>query len=413
MVNQLDVGHQLQFPVILTYLYACDVRVIRLLHERGLGNSASQLQKKLAEGHSERWLSRTIQYLTECKYFRTACRSGLVSCPTFREPPEFYSLRTYKWFLTAYVLDILPHLDEIKASITSTFGVILKMDSTKKVVKKLAGYSSGTAAWATNIANEMGQVLMSVLTASEGVGLEPMAAGLVKRYQEARVTPPKLLYVDRDCCDRGEVKVREMFKPWLHLLICLDIWHYMRRLALGCTTEAHPLYGVFFGHLSQCIFEWSSDDLELLKKAKEGELRNSGVANPSDELIAQSISKRELATHCRRRTRSVEVTVALIESLIATFSGDQGRDTLGVPLLDNTRIWDIWQSQKKHVKCIHDPEGVQLYVKTRFLLKGGVELPVYRCVRASTSLESFHLHLNRFIPGIEHYSYECILIAFN
>ena len=28
-----------------------------------------------------------------------------------------------------------------------------------------------------------------------------------------------------------------------------------------------------------------------------------------------------------------------------------------------------------------------------------MSLPVYRCGRGTTSLESFHLHLNRFIPG--------------
>ena len=40
---------------------------------------------------------------------------------------------------------------------------------------------------------------MSVLTASEGVGLQPMAAGLMKRYLDAGVPPPKVLYVDCDC----------------------------------------------------------------------------------------------------------------------------------------------------------------------------------------------------------------------
>lgn len=35
--------------------------------------------------------------------------------------------------------------------------------------------------------------------------------------------------------------------------------------------------------------------------------------------------------------------------------------------------------------------------------RGGVELKVYRCARSSTSLESFHLHINHFIPGRFHY----------
>ncbi len=36
---------------------------------------------------------------------------------------------------------------------------------------------------------------------------------------------------------------------------------------------------------------------------------------------------------------------------------------------------------------------------TGHLTKGKVSLPIVRCARGSTSLESFHLHLARFIPG--------------
>ena len=152
------------------------------------------------------------------------------------------------------VEDILPRIDEIKVSVTSTFGSILKMDSTKRVVRKLAGKSSATEAWATNVVTELGQVLVCVLTASEGVGLAPMAEGLTKRYSDAGVSPPKLLYVDRDCCQGRAGKVKDLFKHWPDLVIRLDIWHFMRRLAVGCTTEAHPLYGVFLGQLLECIF---------------------------------------------------------------------------------------------------------------------------------------------------------------
>ena len=51
IVNQLDVGHRRQFPLIMTYNYACDMRVVRLLRQRGLTNSATQLQKKTSEQH--------------------------------------------------------------------------------------------------------------------------------------------------------------------------------------------------------------------------------------------------------------------------------------------------------------------------------------------------------------------------
>ncbi|MEQ2208689.1 hypothetical protein XENOCAPTIV_011691 [Xenoophorus captivus] len=42
---------------------------------------------------------------------------------------------------------------------------------------------------------------------------------------------------------------------------------------------------------------------------------------------------------------------------------------------------------------------VQLYTRIGQLTTGEVDLPIYRCAQGSTSLESFHMYLNRFIPG--------------
>ena len=89
------------------------------------------------------------------------------------------------------------------------------MDSTKKIVRKLAGDSAGTASWATNIGNEKGQVLMSVLTVNEGTGLENMANGLMRRFSLAGVSPPEVLYVDRDCCcGTTGSKTKNLFSLW-------------------------------------------------------------------------------------------------------------------------------------------------------------------------------------------------------
>ena len=170
IVKQLDAGHQVQFPVLLTYQYACDVRVIRLLRNRGLGSSLTQLQKKLTEEHSEKWLHESAQYLTDCKYLANASKCSLTGPVKFQEPPELVPVPKYKWLLTVYALDIMVRMDYIKASITSVFGRMLKMDSAKKVARTLAGESASTASWATNIGNEKGQVLMSVSTVNEGTG---------------------------------------------------------------------------------------------------------------------------------------------------------------------------------------------------------------------------------------------------
>ncbi len=59
----------------------------------------------------------------------------------------------------------------------------------------------------------------------------------------------------------------------------------------------------------------------------------------------------------------------------------------------------MWNEQKRHVPCLQDPPGISLYTQTGNLMKGGIKLPVYRCARGSTSLESFHRHIVNFILG--------------
>ncbi|CAM4568923.1 unnamed protein product [Leuciscus chuanchicus] len=367
ILGQLDMGHRSQFPALLTYRYSCDNRVVRMMRERTLGNSVTQLYKKLMEQHSEAWTQRVLQYLTACEPFT---RSSLVQPPVFAEPPLLPALPKPKWLLAVYARDVLGRLDEVKAKITSVFGCVLKMDSTKKVTKKLAGAASGTAAWCTNVGNEHGQVLVSVLTAAEGHALDPMAAGLMKRYREAGEASPKVMYVDRDCCSQhGQSQVKAMFSEWDELEVRLDIWHFMRRFAAGVTTEAHPLYGIFMARLSMSIFEWDPEDVAALRRAKEGELAAKKTGYISEKAVRARINRRELALHCRRRTRGEEETTILIGKLIDQFDSADGKDTLGVPLLNHERIQQMIQ------QCC------------------------YRCARGSTSLESFHLHLNRFIPG--------------
>lgn len=266
-----------------------------------------------------------------------------------------------------------------------------------QVAKKLAGHSAGTAAWATNIGNEDGQVLMSVLTCQEGYGLGPMVAGIIDRYSRAGQPPPVLLYVDRDCC--GDSLLKRMFHAWPDMKVRLDIWHFMRRFSAGCSTDAHPLYGIFMARLSKCIFEWDQRDLRALREAKLAELEQQLIPEPTTDDVMRRLSKRELALHCRRRTRGEAETTRLIGDLIEAFTGDQGLDTAGVPLFDKEKILNIWESQKKHVACIQDPPGVALYKQSGFVTKGTHRLAKLRCARGSTSLESFHLHLARFIPG--------------
>ena len=394
ILEQLADGTRECFPVLLTHKHACDRSVVTLLRGRTLGNSPTALRRNLHEVHSEEWLRKQLCYLSDCERYRRGLLNLHLVVPPYEEAAPFPHFLTPRWFLSLYVRDVWSRLPSLLASATSIFGSILKIDSTKKVCKKLQGAAANTAAWVTNVGNERGEVVQSIVTASEGTpSLVRLADGLVERYAKAAQPPPRLLYTDRDCC---AAKFVELFARWGGLVVRLDIWHYMRRLAGGCTTESHPLYGTFMKQLSSCIFEWDMQDVELLISAKRGELVSAGILSPSDAALRKAISKEELARHCRRRTRGAEKTVDLVEALLLSLSS--ATDTLGVPLL-REEMRDIWEEQKRHVTCIQDPPGIQLYTITGHLTKGGVRLPVLRCARGSTSLESFHLHLARFIPG--------------
>nr|XP_022334110.1 uncharacterized protein LOC111131067 [Crassostrea virginica]XP_022334111.1 uncharacterized protein LOC111131067 [Crassostrea virginica] len=78
----------------------------------------------------------------------------------------------------------------------------------------------------------------------------PWVAG---QYRDARVDPPEVLYVDRDCC--GPNYVGNKFEDWGAAQVRLDIWHYICRISSCCTTEFHPLYAQFKHQLSRGILK--------------------------------------------------------------------------------------------------------------------------------------------------------------
>jgi hypothetical protein len=145
------------------------------------------------------------------------------------------------------------------------------------------------------------------------------------------------------------------------------------------------------------IFEWDHADVELLKKAKVSEWQIAGIKIPSTETVLKAISKQELTRHCRRKIRSVTDTTSTLEKVFSSLLN--ATDTLGVPLLKEDAM-AVLNTESRHVPCLQDPTGVQLYTKVDTIKKGNVSLPVYRCGRGTTSLESFHSNIKNFIPGI-------------
>ena len=137
-----------------------------------------------------------------------------------------------------------------------------------------------------------------------------------------------------------------------------------------------------------------------LYTAKQQQLLQAGVPNPSESTVRKAVSREEAARHCHRRTRDVAVIEEMLENLLLSFSSTT--DTLGVPVLKDemTTIWE------HHIKCLQDPPGVSLYTVTGELKKRGCDL-------ADTSLcKSVYLPFTRFIPGTEHCHAAAVLNLF-
>ncbi|KAM9341424.1 uncharacterized protein ABDE67_015347 [Symphorus nematophorus] len=284
------------------------------MKERTLGNSATRLRTALVEQHTREWMSRSMRYLSVLRKLRVPGAAPARDATV----PLMHPVPTVAWLLSVYVRDTFTRLDETKARVTSIFGTILKMDSTKKMTKKLAGGAAGTAAWVTNVGNEYGQVLMSILMDSEGDGLLPMVAGLMRRYRDAGKAPPQVLYVDWDCCAAiGQCKISAMFGEWDQLVVHLDVWHLMRRFARGVTTDSHQLYGLFMARLS------FASDVARLREAKQSE-------EGRDAHI--TLTGKELAHYCHRLTSGAEATERLLWEVLD--SSWEATDTVGVPIID-------------------------------------------------------------------------------
>ena len=197
LMSQLDLGQSLQFPVILTHRTGLDTNVVTLLRYRTLGNSSMAIHHIIEEMHSQRWLNTVLLQLSNCDQYQKETQEGIRKFLVYQENTAeraYHPHRSKVWLITATLTlghrtDVANHLEEMKAQVASTY----------ESVKKITGKCAGTATWVTNVGNERGEILLSVLT-SEWFGLNPMAQRLVSRYDSAKEPPPDLMYVDRDSC---------------------------------------------------------------------------------------------------------------------------------------------------------------------------------------------------------------------
>jgi hypothetical protein len=141
ILNQLPFSLRVRFPVLLTRKFASDIGVVNLMRSRTLGNSSTSLWNDVTEMHSDEWMRRAVAYLSDCERHKISRkRLGIPDVTYYATLPLFHNPPCCKWFLATYIRDVWSRLPALKSRITSVYGTILKIDSTKKITLKLQVY---------------------------------------------------------------------------------------------------------------------------------------------------------------------------------------------------------------------------------------------------------------------------------
>ncbi|XP_048881499.1 uncharacterized protein LOC125748878 [Brienomyrus brachyistius] len=404
ILSQLSEAHQALFPAILTTKRGVDRNVVRLLRDRTEGNTMVKVWRQIEENHVEEYLRCKDLYTT--LLMALVAPGGIVSAlkQTFKAPPPQREIPSARLLRHAFLLAEADNVRDYRSQILSTFGTVLKMDSTKKVVKKLSGEGHGSAEWFTSIGNEHSQIVSFVLTCEESAKeLQPMCHGVMERFRLADQPVPKILYVDRGCCrEKGPTALETMFQPWVDngMVVRLDIFHWIHRFDAAIRSESHCKYAIFKSAVAGAVLAYNRTDLELLIKAVRAKDPAALKSVSDEDVVRLYIPREQLKHHVRRVTLGAQETFQLIQLAIEELKGPAGLDENGVSLFKTPEAIDeIWAEQQRHLECIQDPPDMSMYRVARNTSINNVDVPYYKCLRGSNSLEGFHKALPQMIPG--------------
>ncbi|XP_055362541.1 uncharacterized protein LOC129603723 [Betta splendens] len=352
ILAQLSEAHQAMFPSVLTSKRGVDKNVVRLLRDRTEGNTMIKVWRQIQENHHEEYLHRKDLYTT--LLMTVAEPGGIVSAlrHRFQAPPPPRELPSAPLLRHAFLLAEANNVQDYRNQILSTFGTVLKMDSTKKVVKKLSGEGHGSAQWFTSIANEFSQIVTFVLTCEEStVKLAPMCSGVIQRFRLANQSVPKILYVDHGCCcAQGPTAVETLFEAWVNrgMVVRLDIFHWIHRFDAAIRTDSHSKYAAFKSALAGAVLAYNCTDLDLLIKAVRA--KHNRLKTLSDEdIVRDHISRDHLKHHVRRVTLGAQETFRLIHMAIEELKGSAELDESGMPLMTcGQASSDTWSASRIH-----------------------------------------------------------------
>ncbi|KAK7912719.1 hypothetical protein WMY93_012930 [Mugilogobius chulae] len=329
--------------------------------------------------------------------------SFLKAAGTYTPPFPQSPLPSARVLRRAHMIMEMEKMPVYRASILSVTGEILCIDGTRKVLKKIYGDGQGTMQYVTSVLNEWGQFLTTVVVAAESEGCyKRMAKGLTARFQRANAPAPAVIYADNNCCrDSGSSFLENLFSDWVQkgTVVRLDIRHWLHRWDAVVVKQSHAKYATFISALAGAVLAYNKDDMLLLVRAvRKGNQELYGKLSDMDMITF--LKPHQIKSYVRRVTRGVQATATAIESIIAEFKSSAGLDIDGIHLFKSTEAVDShWANASKHLSCMQDPPGVQLYVSVKVVELNGVQLNKYRCRRGSNALEGLHSHLYNAIPS--------------
>ncbi|XP_078598011.1 LOW QUALITY PROTEIN: uncharacterized protein LOC144874060 [Branchiostoma floridae x Branchiostoma japonicum] len=399
------------FPAILCGKRAIDRGVVPLLGDRINSSSMSKVQRILQQGHDEwyvehRGLYQTLLYEAHTAEATPAQRGILPyvkAAGSYTPPLPKTPLPAPRVLRRAHLISEMERIPVYRASILSVTGEILCIDGTKKILKKIYGDGQGTLQYVTSVLNEWGQFLTTVVVASESEDCyRRLAKGLVARFLRAKAPPPKVIYADNNCCrEKGPSMYETLFHDWVEegTVVRLDIRHWLHRWDKAIIKQTHAKYPAFMSALAGAVLAYNRQDMMLLVQA----VRNGNpdlYTDHSDEEMVPLLKPHQIKAYVRRVTRGVEETASVVEAIIAEFGGPAGLDIDGIHLYKTAdAVQECWATASKHLSCMQDPPGIQLYVAVKDVVLNGVRLSKYKCRRGSNSLEGLHSHLYNAVPS--------------
>ncbi|XP_078807431.1 uncharacterized protein LOC144994226 isoform X1 [Oryzias latipes] len=260
ILSQLSEAHPAMFPAVLTCKRGVDKNVVRLLWDRTEGNTTVKVWRQVQENPHEEYLHRKDLYTT--LLMSTVEPRGIVSSlgHTFRPPPPPPSreLASTRLLRHAFLLAEADNVQHYRNQILSTFGTVLKMDSTKKVVKKLSGEAHGSAEWFTSVGNEHSQIVTFVLTCEE------FTDKLWPTFQGLRGFSGPINRLRRSCTLIGGVAALKAQQQW-RLCSSLGLtvgWWFVWTSSTGCTSSTQPSRPTATPNALRSSTGWGSSGLQ-------------------------------------------------------------------------------------------------------------------------------------------------------